>query len=224
MFPDQEQAVAKLREQAREAGRGGGGGVDLRGIRDASEEERQRMLAKLAEQRQEAEKKTREQLEEILLPEQLDRLDQIALQAQGIRALQTEKVATELKITAAQKAKFDQVREEIGEKMRSAFQGGNRENMRAVMEEMQTESEKQMLAVLTTEQKSKFEEMKGEPFAMPERDRGAFGQRGGRGGDAGPGGRGDAGPGGRGDAGPGGRGGAGGRGGRGAGGRPGLDN
>ena len=185
LFPDQEAALAKLNEQRGETLRGGG--IDFRGLRDASEEERREAFQKMAEQRQEAEKKLREQLEEVLLPDQMERLEQIGIQVQGVQALQTEKVAGALKITDAQKQKFDEVRESMGRKMREAFQDGNRENMRQIFADMQAESEEEILAVLTSEQKSQFDEMKGEPFEMPERR--GFGR-------GGPGGPGFGGPGG----------------------------
>ncbi len=198
LFPDQEQALGKLREQAREEARGGGD-IDFRSIRDASPEKRREIFEKLAKQRQEAEKKMRKQLEEVLLPEQLKRLDQIGLQVQGVRALQTDEVAAALEITDAQKEQFEKHREEMGEKMRAIMAAGDRENMREKMQELQTENEKQMLAVLTDDQKSEFEAMKGEPFELTERrgfgqrgrggrgDRGRFGRGGDRDGDDGGG-------------------------------------
>ena len=100
--------------------------------------------------------------------------------------------------------------------------GGMEERLKEFQEKMN----KDMIAVLTSEQKKQYEEMKGEEFDMPEgaMDRGGRGGFGG--GRSGDGGRGDAdggggrgGRGGRGDAdgggGRGGRGGADGGGGRG---------
>ena len=140
--------------------------------------------------------KIREQLEEVLLPEQMERLEQIEVQQMRAGALMNERVATELKLTAKQKEdlakKAEEAREEVISKMRELFQGGDRENMREKMEEAQKDMETKLVSVLTSEQKKAFEDMKGEPFEMPApQGRGGFGGRGGAGGPGGgPGGRG----------------------------------
>ena len=97
--------------------------------------------------------------------------------------------------------------EKMREGMRELFtSGGGREGMREKIEKMRKDMEGDVLGVLTSDQKKKFEEMKGEKFEMPE---GAFG-RGGRGGFGGRGGGEQGGRGGRGGGEQGGRGGRGG--------------
>ncbi|TWT72255.1 Spy/CpxP family protein refolding chaperone [Crateriforma conspicua] len=211
LMDDQVQTLEKVGRDIAEEMRG-----DMPNFRDMSDEERQEAFAKMQEMREKAEKKTREQLEEVLFPEQYDRLKQINIQAQGINALRDAEVVKELGLSDEQKEKIRKVgenlRDGIQEKIAEARESGDRDKMREAMQEafagMQEKLETETLAVLTSEQKKKFEEMKGKPFEMPER-RGGFG--GGRGGFGGPGG----GPGG-------GRGGrdGGGRGGRDGGGRP----
>lgn len=187
MYPDQTAAIEKMQEQARESRREGGG-FDFARMRDASKEERLKIMEELAERRREMEKETRKQLVDILMPDQLDRLDEISIQVQGVRALDSKKVAKALKITDAQKAKVEEIREQGKEKFRTAMREAGRENMWEKMAKFREDLEKSIMAVLTPEQQSQFEEMKGEPFEMPERE--GFGGRGGRGGEAGPGGRG----------------------------------
>jgi hypothetical protein len=112
---------------------------------------------------------------------------------QGLRALQDPKVAAALNITAEQKAKMEKVQEESGQKMREEmqkmFQGGrenfDRDAAREKMEKLRADIEKEVLGVLTSTQKKKFEEMKGEKFEIP-RDQ-LFGGRGGPGGRGGQG-------------------------------------
>ncbi|TWU63123.1 MULTISPECIES: Spy/CpxP family protein refolding chaperone [Crateriforma] len=212
LMDDQVQTLEKVGRDIVEEMRG-----DMPNFRDMSDEERREAFAKMQEMREKVEKKTREQLEEVLFPEQYDRLKQINIQVQGINALRDAEVVKELGLSDEQKEKIRKVgenlRDGIQEKIAEARESGDRDKMREAMQEafagMQEKLETETLAVLTSEQKKKFEEMKGKPFEMPER-RGGFG--GGRGGFGGPGG----GPGG----GRGGRGGdGGGRGGRG-GGRP----
>jgi hypothetical protein len=196
LSPEQDEAIGKLTPER----------PNFENFRDMSEDERRAAFSKMQKGREERAKKLPEQLEQVLLPQQMDRLKQIQLQLRGIRALREEEVVKELKITAAQTKEIEGVeeklREENGPKFRELMASGDREAMQEAFTKVRAESEKQVLAVLTSDQKKQFEEMKGEKFEMPE---GAFG-----GGRGGPGG-GFAGRGGRGgDAG--GRGGDGGRG------------
>ncbi|QDT09066.1 hypothetical protein [Stieleria marina] len=204
LMPDQEEALEKI---ASNRGNQERPNFDFR---NASEEERNEFFEKMRKQRDEATAKARAQLEEILLPEQLDRLDQIALQQRGVGALMDEKVIKTLKISTAQTANLKKVGEGMQEKMMSRMadlrESGDREKMFEGMtkarDELKKEADKGMMDVLTADQKKQFEDMKGEPFEMPESAR-----RGGGRGGAGGGGRGGAGGGGRGGAGGGGRGG-----------------
>ncbi len=212
--PDQKEAITKLEEQSRSER---GERIDFGSIREMSDEERREFFEKRQKEQQERVAKMKEQLEEVLFPEQMERLEQIALQIRGIAALADEKVAAKLKITTEQKEKLTKVQEELrgsmGEKIRELFSGGNREGMREAMTKMREDMEKEVLAVLTSTQQKQFEEMKGEKFEMPEgglfgrggfgSGRGGFGGRGGRGGDGGGPGGGRGGRGGRGGERPG---------------------
>jgi len=116
-------------------------------------------------------KKLREQLEEVLLPIQIERLDQISLQARGVHALGDSKVREKLKVSEDQVAKFDEVRGSIQakmkEKMKTLFQAGDRNAMREAFGKLRKKAEEEVLGVLNDQQRSQFEEMKGEPFKMP---------------------------------------------------------
>ena len=211
--PDQEEALVKLEEMNRPERPN----VDFRNM---SEEERSEFFAKMRTQQEERTAKMKEQLEEVLFPEQIERLEQIAIQIQGVGALRNKDVAAKLNITEEQREEMQQVSEELQSSMRDRMReiftggGGDRESMREKFDEIRKEMEGEVLAVLNTDQKKKFEELKGEPFDMPEgaMGRGGFGG-GGRGGPGGGGRGGAGGPGGRGGAGGGGRGGRGGDGG-----------
>ena len=190
--PDQEEALTKMQEQGRTERPSGD-------FRNMSEEERTEFFTKMRKQAEERNAKMKEQLEEVLFPEQLERLQEINIQLQGIAALRNEDVAKELKITDAQKKELEEVQAGMMEKMREGMRelftsGGGREGMREKIEKMREDMEGDVLGVLTSDQKKKFEEMKGEKFEMPE---GAFG-RGGQGGRGGFGGRGGGEQGGRG--------------------------
>jgi hypothetical protein len=161
-------------------------------FREMSEADRTAFFEKMQKEQAENAAKMKEQLEEVLLPEQIERAQQISLQVQGVRALNQADVAKKLGITAEQKAELKKVQEslqsDMREKMREMFTGGgggDREGMREKMLELRKEMEAKVLAVLTEDQRSEFEKMKGKPFEMPQ-DAGFGGRRGGRGGgDAG---------------------------------------
>jgi len=146
-------------------------------------------MAEMEKARLERTREENAKLAEILLPNQLKRLNEIFIQQAGVSALQDEEIAKQLAISDAQKAQLTKIREEFSAKRREMFQpgggggGGDFEAMRAKIIEMNKVQDEQLLAVLNPQQKTKFEEMKGKPFTMPE---GGFGRGGG--GPGGPGG------------------------------------
>lgn len=131
-----------------------------------SDEERQ----KLREEAQARAKKEREELAKILKPDQLKRLKEIYIQHAGLAAQGDADVATDLGISDEQKTKMAKVREEQGAKLRELFTGdaGDREAARTKMTELRKETDEKVLAVLSEDQKKKFEDMKGKKFDMPE--------------------------------------------------------
>jgi hypothetical protein len=152
-----------------------------------SEEDR----ARFEQMRVERARQERAKLNEILLPHQMKRLTEIFIQQAGASALDDEEVATELNLTVDQKATLAKVRDEnrqtMGAQMRELFQpGGDRDANRDKFAAMRKTADEKVLAVLTSEQKAKFEELKGKTFDLPEDAlRNSFG--GGRG-PGGPGG------------------------------------
>ncbi len=190
LMPDQEEALTKLRESASS---GFDRSVDIRSM---SEEDRAKFFAEAQEKRKKMETEMREKLEEVLLPEQLERLEQISIQVRGAGALADPELAAKLKVTEDQKTKMEEVRTKSGERMREVFSsgGGDREKMREAFAKMRKEIDDEVLAVLSADQRKEFEEMKGKPFELPE---GGLGGRGGfGGGPGGPGGFGGGRPGG----------------------------
>jgi hypothetical protein len=199
LLPDQEEALRKLAEEANL--RPDRGDFDFR---NASEEERNQFFEKMRSEARQRAESLREKLEEVLLPEQFERLQQIALQVQGMRALMSDRVVGELGISDAQKEEMENVFGSMRDRMMEMFRSGDREGMREKMESMRDEIQNEAMAVLSDDQRKKFEAMKGEPFEMPEgmERRGGFDRGPGAGGGrfgGGPGGR--RGPGGGGDRG-----------------------
>jgi Spy/CpxP family protein refolding chaperone len=139
-------------------------------FQNASDEERQKKFAEL----QEKAKTSGEEAGKVLSKEQLERLDQIGLQALGANALADERVASELKLTDEQKAKLMGVRQEMFAKMQEL----GREAPQEKRAELRKETNDKALAVLTDEQRTQFAKMQGEKIDLP--PGAAFGFGGGR--------------------------------------------
>jgi hypothetical protein len=181
-----EDQVAELRQLAEKL-RSERGQADRPDWRNMSEEDRQAAMTQMRDQMAKQTAAANQEVEKILLPPQVKRLKEIALQQQGIRALTNDEVATALNLNATQKEKIAAQIEENQGQMRERMQGIDRANWREEAAKIRTEMEGKVLSVLTSAQKAKFEEMKGEAFEMPQPQFGAPGARGGQQGGPGAG-------------------------------------
>ncbi len=114
-------------------------------------------MGAIAKEMAELQKGRQEKLESMLLPHQLDRLKQVALQIQmkkrgAANTLLSNKVAEELGIDAAQKKRIEERQKELKEELA--------ERMAKLKEEIR----EKLLNELTSEQKAKLEELSGEDF------------------------------------------------------------
>jgi hypothetical protein len=149
-----EKASAKMRE----------GFAAMRGLRDASPEEREAKMKEFTNKAKAQAEELRKEIEGVLLPHQVERLKQIALQVRGVRALEDTEVQTALKFSDEQKNQLKSVRESMIEKFRGMGRPASDEERKAQREKMQAagkELEEKVLGVLTPEQKESFEKMKG---------------------------------------------------------------
>ena len=193
--------VAQLNEDFRTDSRELYSGIDWRSL---SEEERKTKFEEVGKKRTALVKESEKGLAELLTESQSKRLDEIALQLMGVRALSNDDVAKKLKLTSEQKKGVedafkttDDDRRKMFEELRSG--GGGRsglEAMREKFDEARKKGDAKVIAVLTADQKKQFDEMKGKPFEVDRRallSGGRGGQQGSsRGGDRGgrPGGEG----------------------------------
>lgn len=167
--------------------------------RPAEGEDREKAREAMREKMTAATKEITSKVEGVLTPEQKKRLKEIQIQAQGTRALTSEDVAKALNITEEQKKKIEEIREANRPQFGRGGQpggGGERPSLER-MQEQQKETEAKILDVLTAEQKTSFEAMKGKKFDMP---RPTFGGGNRPGGERRPGGEGAPRPEGGGDA------------------------
>jgi hypothetical protein len=187
---DQQDDIRKAADEARENRPPRG---ERPNFQDMSDEEREQFFAEMRERAEKRAKEDKEKLADILMLPQLERLGQIALQIQGVGALANAEVAEKIGLDDKQvktiQTEIQEAANGMRDKIREMFTGGDREGMREKIESLRKEIDEQVLAKLTDEQRKQFEELKGEPFEMPEGMRRRRG-RGGPGGAGGPGGRG----------------------------------
>ena len=133
-----------------------------------------------------------QQIADALEEPQAKRLQEIYIQVNGTSIITDEAVATALKITDEQKEKLTQVADDNRQAMRDAFENAGdmtRDERQAKNAELTKAADDALLAVLTEEQRTAFEGMKGEKLELDVSSlRGGFGGGGGRGGRGGRGG------------------------------------
>lgn len=147
---DQKAELQKIAEQAREK---------MREAFQSGQRDPQRFRQLMEE--------TNKAIQNVLLPHQQKRLNQIQLQLGGIAAaVEREDVRKELAITEDQLAKIREARDKVREELRGQRpQQGERPDpaqMRERFREMRQKVEEAVLSVLTDEQKEKWNDMIGE--------------------------------------------------------------
>lgn len=144
-----------------------------------------------AEMMADVEKKMAEGVKGVLEPKQLDRFEQIRIQAMGLQAFSNPKVAEKLSLSEDQKATIEGLAADLETATREEFMAAREagpEGMQAAgrkIAALRKEAMEKAANALSSEQKASWKELIGEPFEMPM----GFG--------GGPGGRGGRGPGGR---------------------------
>jgi len=153
IVPDQREAIQKLRTESQ---------AKIRTLYDLSIADPQERMKKYNEGAKALAEETDKKVAEILLPHQLKRLQQIALQMQfqqgayGTNPLTGERLATELNITDEQKARLQEAQKKALQEMQ--------EKTQAFYKQLQEETREKILSVLTPEQRRKLDELTGEKF------------------------------------------------------------
>jgi Spy/CpxP family protein refolding chaperone len=179
---DQKEAIQKVVEESFSA-RGG----ERPNFRDMSEEER----AKLREEAEARGKEVQKKINDILLPNQRERLAELQIQSRArfgmASALTSPEVADKLKLSDDQKKKLEELAPRFGGfgGGRPRGEGNNNDAPRLSREERDAKAKE----VPTSDQLAEFEKMQGKKFEFPEFGRGGQGGRGGRGGEGGERGR-----------------------------------
>lgn len=178
---DQKKQWETLSEEIREQGRAAFGNFDFQAMQDMSPEERQQRFAEARRRSEEANRQAEEKIAALLNPDQRERLSQLRIQREGIGGLSRPEVADKLGLSDDQRASIRRIQFESRPQGPGGFDPNqspeDRRAMFARMQEQREKMEADILAVLTDEQKEKWNAMKGEEFEFP---RGfSFGGRGG---------------------------------------------
>jgi Spy/CpxP family protein refolding chaperone len=125
---------------------------------------REEITKKLEERTAENKKR----LDAILLKPQLGRLEEVSLQIAGAGALDRTDVAEKLKLTDAQKKSLADLSTESRDKIREAMSAGplGAGEMQEKMAAVNKERKEKSLAVLTKEQREKFDVLQGKKFDL----------------------------------------------------------
>lgn len=167
---EQDRALRELAQQTLEAK----SAHERYNFREMSDQQRSEAFDRILQEQSARVREMKQKLQEVLQPDQIKRFEQISLQLRGVLALADPAVQESLEITDEQIRDLTAVRDRVHAKMRDRarqfFQLADREAMHKAFAEMREEVEQQVYDVLTAEQRSRLEEMKGEPFELPFRE------------------------------------------------------
>jgi Spy/CpxP family protein refolding chaperone len=172
---EQVDKIKALRDKMREEMQ-----AQFAGFRDLSEDDRRTKFEEMRTKMADRGKELQKEVDDILLPQQRDRLSQIALQQRLQRSgtvdgLTSGELAEKIGITDEQKEKMAELAKDAEKELQDKIA------------KARAEARDKILSGLTPEQKDKVKKMLGSEFRMTQQNR--FGQ-GGRGGQGGQGGRG----------------------------------
>ncbi len=164
---------------------------ERRNFRDMNEDERREAMEKRREEARDRQNRENDKLSEILDSDQMRRLHGIYAQVAGAAALRDPMIGNALGLSEDQQDQLQQIGADARNQMREAFQSGDREGMREKLSEINENTLNDSMAVLSDDQLSSLDALKGDPFELSEEDRRSmFSRRGGRGaGQGGEGGR-----------------------------------
>ena len=157
-------------------------GIDFQSFGNLSDDERRKVTAKMNDVNTKLNEESTPKLKELLSADQVKRLKQIRVQEQGGESLTDPDVAAELALTDDQKKKVAEVQADYSRKQRELFGrgggGGDFQERIAKGRELALARDKQAVEVLTAEQKTKYEALKGSPFDVSQLGFGGRGRRG----------------------------------------------
>ena len=124
----------------------------------------------VGEKMQDRAKDNKKKVDDILLPPQRERLDQITLQLAGAQALSRPEVAEKLGLSDDQKTKLKDLADDAQQKRMDLFSSGPPSDQQEMQDRMQkvqkisADQKEKAMAVLTADQKQELEKMQGKKF------------------------------------------------------------
>jgi len=145
----------------------------MSGLQDLSEAERKQEMPNVMKMIQEKGQELQGKVDKLLDAKQLVRVKELSIQRRDVAALEDEEVIAALKLSDEQKQKLTAIRDEMAGKQEEIVKearaggGGDRQAIRGKIEAMQKATGQKALEVLTAEQKTAFEKLKGAKFDFP---------------------------------------------------------
>lgn len=121
----------------------------------------------IGEKMQERAKDNKQKVDDILLPPQRERLEQISLQIAGAQALSRTDVAEKLGLSDDQKSKLKDLADDAQQKRMELFSAGPAADQQERMQKVQkigADQKEKAMALLTADQKDKLEKLQGKKF------------------------------------------------------------
>lgn len=156
----QQKLVDQWLADAQDQFRASFGNFNFQELRELTDEDREKRFTEMRARAEEAVRKSDEQLAKILDAKQIERLNQLRLQREGLAAFGRPEVAKQLRLTDEQQEKIRELRTDP-----SAFFGPP---------EQRQQVQDEVLATLTDDQRAKWKELIGKEIRFPE-SRGPFG-------------------------------------------------
>ena len=141
---------------------------DRPNFREMSAEEREEFMDQRRKEAADVARQAQQELKNILLDDQMARLQQIYVQVSGTQALSDPEIAAKVGLSTDQQAKIATTRQDAADQMRELFASGDRQTMREKMGELQSQTNEKILGLLTDDQRQQLDLLKGTPFEMPE--------------------------------------------------------
>jgi Spy/CpxP family protein refolding chaperone len=110
----------------------------------------------------------RKNIDDVLTPEQVKRLDQILLQRAGVNTFTTPRIVKALKLTDDQKVKIREIEEELGKSLRETVPDDQKRlgDASEMVAELRKLANEKALDVLTDAQRKAWLELTGKPFVV----------------------------------------------------------
>ena len=180
MTDEQNKQIDALLSEQRQAFQAAFGDFNPQEFQNLSEEERGKRRAEIQQKMAELGEKNERAVAKILDEKQQERLKQIHLQVQGVGALSRPEVAGELGLTADQQQKIRSIQQSaFSSRSDFDFRNATPEQRQQFIEQMRERREKanaDILAVLSDEQKNKWQRMQGAKIDLPQGGFGAGGR------------------------------------------------